>query len=221
VFRTFLKWANENDYTKYTGYTKWKRMSNDTEIISLTQDELMIFRDADLSNKFRLDKVRDLFVLGCYTGGRFSDYSRLTKADVFGSSLRIRPIKTGDKVVTIPLHPEAIKILEKYDYELPKISNQKFNDYLKELSKLLGINKQIIKSSYVGKDRTDTLYEKHELITSHVARKTFVTISLEKGIPAEIVMKVSGHKSYSSFKKYINISDKVTENKVLEGWKDL
>jgi len=217
VFKGFYRWCFEQGYTKFNDFSKWKPMKFDSEIIALTRTELELLMNADLNSKKKLERVRDLFVLGCLTGGRFSEYSSITKADVFGDTLRIRQLKSRAQV-NIPLLPAAKKILEKYKYNIPKISNQKFNEYLKELFLHLKFFDDVKHVNFIGKVRTDTTHKKWELITSHTARKTFVTLSLEAGMRQETVMKISGHKSFESFKRYMKVTDTMVKNEALKAW---
>jgi len=217
VFKGFYRWCFEQGYTKFNDFSKWKPMKFESEIIALTRIELELLINTKLTSKKKLERVRDLFVLGCLTGGRFSDYSSITKADIFGDNLRMTQIKTGTKV-NIPLLPETKKILEKYKYNIPKISNQKFNEYLKELFLYLEFFDDVKHINFIGKKRTETIHKKWELITSHTARKTFVTLSLEAGMRQETVMKISGHTSYESFKRYMKITDTMVKNETLKAW---
>ena len=218
AYKGFLTWAKKNDYTKFSDFENWKIETFDGEIITLTRQELEAMINIDLSETPRLDRARDLFILGCLTGGRFSDYTRITKADLFGETLRIRPIKTGNKTVNIPLQLTARQILEKYEYKLPRLANQNFNKYIKEVAKLLQFNEETKHVNFIGKKRVEIIKYKHELITSHTARKTFVTLSLEAGMRQEVVMKISGHSSYSSFKRYMNITNTMVQNETLKAW---
>ena len=86
----------------------------------------------DLSGNPSLDRVRDLFLVGCYTGLRFSDFSRLTPKNIADGFIEIEQSKTGDSVV-IPVHSVIKKIIKKYNGLPPTISNQKFNTYLKDI----------------------------------------------------------------------------------------
>ena len=103
----------------------------------LNDSELTQIYNIDLSLAKRLDRVRDLFIIGCCTGLRFSDLSQLCADNFSGDgTITIKTIKTGHTVV-IPLHTRVRLIMEKYGYDLPKIpSNQKFNEYIKEVAKL-------------------------------------------------------------------------------------
>ncbi len=218
AYKGFLAWAKKNSYTKFSDFEDWKIQTFESEIITLTRNELEAMIKIDLSDKPKLDRVRDLFVLGCLTGGRFSDYRRISKADVYGDTLRIRPIKTGGKIVNIPLQDIAKHILEKYDYKLPSITNQKFNLYIKDIARLLDFNDEIKQVNFIGKNRYETVCLKSDLIASHTARKTFVTLALEGGMQPESVMKISGHSSYRSFKRYINITDNMVRNEAVKAF---
>jgi integrase len=106
------------------------------------------------------------------------------------------------------------KILEKYkDIEgekaLPVISNQKMNDYLKELAELAGINDLVTTTYYKGNVRFEETTPKYALLGTHAGRRTFVCNALALGIPPNIVMKWTGHSDYKSMKPYIDIADEM------------
>ena len=101
---------------------------------------------------------------------------------------------------------------------LPMISNQKFNKYLKELCKLAEINDPIEIIRYKGATKQSTIYPKYEVISAHTGRKTFATLSLEKGIPAETVMKITGHADYKSFQRYVKVTEERKRNEMQRAW---
>ena len=124
-------------------------------------------------------------------------------------------IKTHDYLV-IELNDHSRAILEKYedvhfegDKALPVISNQKMNTYLKELGKLAGIDEPIKQTYYIGNERKEEVHPKHELLASHVGRRTFICNALSLGIPAQVVMKWTGHSDYKAVKPYIDIADDI------------
>jgi integrase len=134
--------------------------------------------------------------------------------------LLIKTYKTRD-AIQVPLRPEAQQIVAKYLKEsdfVPTITNQKTNEYLKELCQLAGIDDATTVSRYQGAHRIEFSKPKYEFISTHCARRTFVTLSLEAGVRPELVMAVTGHKSYKTFKKYIKITDKVVENEFQRVW---
>lgn len=188
---------------------RFSKPSEETTSIYLSNDELMNMYKLDLSFSNRLDKVRDLFLIGCYTGLRFSDLSQLTSDNISDDgTISIKTIKTGQTVV-IPLHVIVKQILEKYEYQLPKVpSNQKFNEYLKEVAKKAKINEEIFLDKTKGALSVKRSVSKSQLVTSHTARRSFATNAFIAGVPAISIMKITGHKTESSFMKYIKISAK-------------
>ncbi|HQO64434.1 MAG TPA: tyrosine-type recombinase/integrase, partial [Syntrophorhabdus sp.] len=114
---------------------------------------------------------------------------------------------------------KAAAILKKYKNKLPAFSNQKLNLHLKSLAKDAKINQNVAMQRYRGATREDSISPKHKLITTHTARRTFITLSLEKGIRPEVVMAITGHKDYKTFKAYIKITDEVKKNELLKAWK--
>ena len=220
TLKTFLNWATDRGYNTKIDYRKFKVIKEDADIVVLTADELQRLYALDLSQNRRLAKIRDTFCLGCYTGLRFSDLEQLRPEHVRGSMLLIKTYKTRD-TIQVPLRPKAQQIVAKYADEpdfIPTITNQKTNEYLKELCQLAEINESTTISRYKGAQRVEFSKPKHEFITTHCARRTFVTLSLEAGVRPELVMAVTGHKSYKTFKKYIKITDKVVENEFQRVW---
>jgi integrase len=129
-------------------------------------------------------------------------------------------VKT-DKSYFVPLNGFALTILNKYKdayRPLPVMSNQKTNDYLKELGKLVEIDEPTSLTKRRGNEKLTNTQPKYEFISTHTARRTFITLSLEKGMRPEVVMRISGHSNYATFKKYIKISEKVAEVEMNDIW---
>lgn len=189
---------------------RFSKPKEETTAIYLNVDELTKIYNCDLSSNPKLDKIRDLFLIGCYTGLRFSDLSLLCADNInsVDGTITIRTVKTG-KTVVIPLHSVIRQILEKYDNKLPRVpSNQKFNDYIKEVVKKADINEPILLQKTKGTLIYTETEPKHDLVTSHTARRSFATNAYLAGVPPISIMKITGHKTESSFMKYIKISDK-------------
>lgn len=117
----------------------FKKPSEESETIYLSEDELYRIKTTILPNR-HLDNVRDLFLLACYTGVRSQDYDKLNKRSLIngGTMLKVRTEKTDEEVI-IPLHPVAKSILEKYNRTPRLISNQKFNEYIKDVCRIVGL----------------------------------------------------------------------------------
>jgi integrase len=147
--------------------------------------------------------VRDLFIIGCWTGLRFSDLDQISTDKIKENRITLKQRKTGKKVV-IPVNYTVNEILEKYNNKLPEpISNQKFNEYLKEAAKLANLNEVFLKTTSKNGLNIEKRYLKHELITSHTARRSFCTNLYEMGVPTLSIMALSGHQTEQAFLKYI------------------
>jgi integrase len=221
TLKIFLNTAFEkgiNPYTKYKSRS-FKTLTEESENVYLTDPELEKLYHFDFSGSTRLDKVRDMFIVACWTGLRFSDLPKVKNEIIKNEFIELRQKKTGDKV-SIPVHWTVKEILEKYQGELPKpISNQKFNEYLKEAAKNAGIDDIVKKEvSYKGL-KTERTYFKYELIGSHTGRRSFCTNAYNAGIPSLAIMSISGHKTEKAFLKYIKADSKDHAMKVLEAWR--
>ncbi len=208
TLKIFLNEATARNINKNLAYKspRFKTLIEESDSIYLNETELKRIYDLDLSKNPRLEKVRDLFIIGAFTGVRFSDLDKINKKNIDNGYLHIKTKKTGKKVV-IPVHTYVFEILQKYDYQLPNIiTNQKFNEYLKEIGKLAGINETVTKTITKGKFKRTYNKPKYEMITSHTARRSFATNQLKSGLQPAIIMAITGHKTEKSFYKYIKIT---------------
>ncbi|GAB3945177.1 hypothetical protein GCM10028805_13840 [Spirosoma harenae] len=159
----------------------------------------------DLSKQERLERVRDLFVVGCYTGLRFSDLTNLRPEYIKNGLIRIEQQKTADKVV-IPCHEVVTSMLKKYNGSLPRsISNQKMNDYLKEVCQLAGLNSKENKAKTKGGKRITKVFEKWQMVSTYTARRSFATNMYLLGIPAMTIMQITGYRTEKAFMHYIKL----------------
>jgi integrase len=146
---------------------------------------------------------------------RYSDIYNLKRSDVKDNHIEITTIKTADSLI-IELNNHSKTILDKYkdvaledNKVLPVISNQRMNDYLKELAELAEINEPIRETYYKGNERIDVVTPKYALLGTHAGRRTFICNALSLGIPAQVVMKWTGHSDYKAMKPYIDIADDI------------
>ena len=191
-------------------------IEEETQSIYLTIDELQKISNLDLSDNKKLDHVRDMFLIGCFTGLRFSDLKQLRKEHFHDNIIKIETIKTGKQVV-IPLHTIVREIFNKYEYNLPRlISNQKMNEYLKELGELAIINETIFVTETRGGVKFKKSKPKYKLITVHTARRSFATNTFLQGLPVISIKMITGHKTERAFLKYIKINEEENAQKMLE-----
>jgi integrase len=220
TLKTFLSYARKEGIKVNDSYRDFTVKREKLEVIALEQNELQSLIEFDLSNNKRLGKVRDIFVFACATGLRFSDVQQLKREHIDRDTINI-VVKKTKTALTIPLNIVSANILDKYSElhkPLPAISNQRINEYIKELCKLAEIDRPIEIVRFHGKKRVTNTYPKYELISFHNARKTFVTLSLERGMSAEEVMTISGHEDYKSFKRYVNVTEKRKKVVMLKAW---
>ncbi len=226
ILKTFMNQAYESDIIVNTDYKKraFKKPTEQTQSIYLSESELMqmyniestpesikmlkqLYNRETLSES--LTKIRDIFLIGCYTGLRFSDLTRLTKENInTDNTISIKTIKTEQNIV-VPIHPIVKQILIKYNYNLPRIpTNQKFNEYIKDVAKLAQIKDLITIESTKGGFRVSETVEKHKVVTSHTARRSFATNAFLSDMPSISIMRITGHKTESAFMTYLKMSAK-------------
>lgn len=218
--KTFLNYARVQGVRVNDRYKDFKIKKDSLEVIALTVEEFESLFNLDLTGNKRLDQVRDVFCFACATGLRYSDLDQLRREHIKGNEIKLTVKKTKEPL-TIPLNQYSATILKKYQKmpdPLPMISNQKLNTYVKELCQLAGIVDPVEIVRYRGVKREAVTYPKYELIGVHCGRKTFATLSLEKGMSAEEVMAITGHKDYKSFKRYVTITEQRKKTVMAKAW---
>ena len=217
----FLRWSFKQGMHSNNAYDAFKPKLKDTQkkIIFLTWEELNRLREFKIPpTKQALERVRDVFLFQCFTGLRYSDVFNLRRSDIKGDHIEVMTVKTSDSLI-IELNDHSRAIIEKYkdvefenDKALPVITNQKMNDYLKELAELAEINEPVRQTYYKGNERIDEVTPKYTLLGTHAGRRTFICNALAFGIPPQVVMKWTGHSDYKAMKPYIDIADDIKAN---------
>ena len=217
----FLRWSFKQGMHSNNAYDTFKPKLKDTQkkIIFLTWEELNRLREFKIPpTKQALERVRDVFLFQCFTGLRYSDVFNLRRSDIKGDHIEVTTVKTSDSLI-IELNDHSRAILEKYkdvefenDRALPVITNQKMNDYLKELAELAEINEPVRQTYYKGNERIDEVTPKYALLGTHAGRRTFICNALALGIPPQVVMKWTGHSDYKAMKPYTDIADDIKAN---------
>lgn len=236
--RWFLRWAVRSGYVseERIGRTRPKFKLVRKPVVFLRKDELLRLyhfevppahtrvllrtREGEAYGKTvrcpaTLVKVRDMFCFCAFTGLRYSDMAALRWSDISGGTMCITTCKTHDRLL-IPLHAFSREILDRYAGRshpggriFPVMSNQKFNDYLKELCELCGFNEPLTRVCYRAGRREETTQPKFRLMGSHAGRRSFICFALSSGIPPQVVMKWTGHSDYAAMKPYIEIDEQV------------
>jgi site-specific recombinase XerD len=229
TIKTVMGLAEERGLHHTTDYRhrNFRKLTEDTEAIALDEDELGLLMGLELENNKRLERVRDLMIVGCWTGLRFSDFTTIKKENFVRDGQRLNiekdTKKTGVKV-TLPVHQMVEQVMNRYEGKtlnsLPKpLSNQKMNLYLKELGKLAGLNEQVMVRITKGGESRTRFVSKYELITTHVCRRSFATNLYRSGIPTLDIMQMTGHRTERAFMAYIKIKPREAANKVHDLWR--
>jgi integrase len=198
----------------------FKAIRAKTEAPYLSLAEVEKLENLDLSENEYQEKIRDIFLIGCYTAQRFSDYSRIRKENIKTTSSGTRIIdliqrKTGERV-QIPLKPKLDNILRKYNYVIPKSFEQKVNTEIKKIARDAGITEIIPVKKIKGGKEVRKDYVKCDLISTHTARRTGATLMYLDGIPSIDIMKITGHQKESVFLNYIKVSKEETADSLAD-----
>jgi len=224
---TFLNWATRKGYNKSTAYKTYQpRFRDETKsdstvnLFALTEEELLAIMTFP-THRSAIDRARDVFLFSCFTGLRFSDVMNLRWSNIKGDIIDITAKKTSHRQ-RFALATEALRIIAKYPKSpdetdpcvFPQISNQKYNAHLKEVGKLAGMTGDWITEKQSGREKTREVRPKYELLTSHVARRTFVTMCLRKGMSPEDIRAVTGHTTADMMMKYVKFDDESKREKM-------
>lgn len=214
--------AKENDIETHKELKDVIGFKEDAEIIYLTTDEIEAIKDKKFERE-ALENARDWLVIGCYIGQRVSDLLKLTKRNI--TVFRGRKVinltqQKMDEKVTIPVHPIVQEILDKGKGQFPKrISQQKFNEHIKIVAQLSKINtptegKKLDKKT---KRKVKGIYQKWELVTSHICRRSFASNFYGK-YPTALLIKITGHSTEKQFLEYIGKSSMDFATMLTEFW---
>lgn len=222
--KTFMKWARQKAYHNSMVYETFYRDKRTGDTIALTVDELRRIRDLDFSGNLRLARTRDLFLVQCYTGMRYGDLCRLEPRHFDDSAGLIRYVteKTDTRCI-VPITRPLADVLERYPsrlFEFP--SGVKQNKYIKEVAALAGMSQPVTISQYVSSKRVEEVFRRDELVTTHVARRTFVTTSLHFGVPEAVVSAVTGHSAQGVLQQhYAKFDEEGIRDIIVRAWDQL
>ncbi|NEW80997.1 MAG: tyrosine-type recombinase/integrase [Mariniphaga sp.] len=221
-FKAFMTWSHERDYHTNTIYKRFSAPEKEGSIIHLTFPELQQLINFKFEN-LKLRNARDFFCFGCLTGLRYCDLQRLTKGNVSDGLIKITTQKTNKEVI-IPLFQGVTTIIERYPEQyklLPKFSNQRLNDYIKECCKLALINTP---TEYKTFEKNITITEhkpKFELIGTHTARKTFICLAYDRGMDIEMIKSITGITREKTLRRYLQVSRDLKIEKLTAAFGDL
>ncbi len=189
-----------------------------TDEVYLSETELLAVEKVDLSDKPHLELYRDIFLIGCYTAQRISDYNMISPHNIItlktgGKAISLHQ-KKQKEIVIIPIKKELDAILKKYEYEPPRVHDQKLNEHIKTICKIAKITTPTEIEEIIGGKKVKTVHPKYAMVASHTARRTGATLMYNAGIPTIAIMKITGHKKESTFLKYIKVTKEETAEKL-------
>ncbi|TDX83932.1 site-specific integrase [Epilithonimonas xixisoli] len=223
-FTAMLKWSAKRDIYKGNLHETFTPVFKGSEgglidLVYLSWDELMKMYNHDFENAYK-NKIRDMFCFLCFTGMRYSDLKKLKKSHVKDDYIIVVTEKTIDPL-RIDLNDFSRELIEKYwefsfpnNILFPVVSSQNFNDDIKVISEILEFDEIINEVYFVGSKRFEITHIKHQIISSHAGRRTFVTNGITMGIPADVIMKWTGHKDLRAMKPYIKIVDELRKSEM-------
>ena len=222
--KVFMNESSERGLNNNFEYLKkgFRVFKEDVDHIYLSEDEILKLYELDLSSHIRIGYARDLFIVGCYTGLRFSDFSQIKKENIRDGMISIRTQKTNE-LVTIPVHPMVEDIMKKYKGKFsnslpPAFENQVMNSYLKEIGEKAKFNENVFIKKTIGGKKVEQTFKKWQIITTHTARRSFATNLFLQEFPAISIMKITGHRSEKNFMVYIKMTPHQNAEKLRKHW---
>ncbi len=207
--RQVLHWASVQKYIPLMNIKLLSYSFKRHPLTSISEEVLSKFyRHQFLPTEGRLERARDVFVLMCLTALRFENFWHIDEAFITDDAIYIETLKDRGSVI-IPLFPAIREIMAKYPTGLRniEISNQNFNDYVKEAAEAAGLTFEVIVRQHRGDRMVQSKRRLCDVMASHTGRRTFVSICRTRGIPEDMIMKVTGHKSLAQLKTYTSIPD--------------
>jgi len=214
-FKSFFNWCIENGYQTNTAFKKVSIKGRETFHVSLKDKEVDTLVELELDKD--LDYYRDLFLIGVYSGQRYSDYSRLNRKFIDGNNIVIRAKKTG-QFSYIPLNKKLKSLLDKYDWNFNLIASQKFNIKIQKICKVAGFDEVIQVDKFYGNKKVSKDLPRWKLIGSHTARRTFITLSAQRNVPRSLVMQATGIKSYKTLENYTRLDVDKLNLEMFKAW---
>ncbi|CAM1353606.1 tyrosine-type recombinase/integrase [Tenacibaculum ascidiaceicola] len=217
LVKTFLFWALKNGHTYKADFISFKKKPKViTNQIALRKEDLEILLKSEMPSK-KLERVKDVFIFSCVTGMRFGELKFVSKNIIDGKTLLLKEEKgSGKKSREIPLSSIALHVLDKYDYTLPIIANQKYNDYIKDVFEEAGYTHNVMKTSTRGKEVIREEMPFYKRISSHTARRTFITMMKRNGKSDKLIAEISGHNDMKTLNQYYQVSNEDVKDAVNE-----
>ncbi len=216
--KTFLNYCLRNDHLNKLNLPPTKFGSESSENVFVNDAELDSIENLDLTDKPALESIRDIFLIGCETGLRYSDLSALRLTHFSDNFIRKPTHKTSKKVI-IPISSRLKRVLERNGGTLPKApSSGNFNKKIKEVCRMAGLTSTFTWLEQRGNRKEELSAAKYEVISSHTCRRSFCTNQFLKGMPNFLIRKISGHTTEKAFLQYIRIDEEQAAEEMARRW---
>ena len=209
--KTFLKWCRYSGIKLDETYNQVTVSTRDADHVHLSKEQVRTLENLILNKT--LNKYRELFLIGVYSGQRFSDYTVFKKSDVVNGRIEKRAEKTDYKSY-IPISKKLETLLNKWEWRLPKVSNQKFNQNIKKVCEIAGFTDEVTKTTYIGNKKIESIEPFYKRVGSHTARRTFITLAANANVPDHVIMAICGIRDSKTLKTYKKFNPNVLENYV-------
>lgn len=217
--KAFLNYCTKKGINKNLSFKDFEVYKDPKEITYLTNSELRKIMDLNPDSEV-LEHARDLFIFCCFSGLRYSDTQKITPANIKDDYIVFTAVKTKQPQST-PLTQQAREILTKYNNQLPKIKIHAYNNSIKLIGKDAGITEQVTRVRFVGSERIEETKSKCEFFSSHLAKRTFVSIFFRSGGRIETIMQTTGNRDRKTMKSYLGIKDDDVKKETLRIFDDL
>lgn len=198
------------------------KTTNDVENVYLDESQLSKLAAKDFSGNKKIERARDLFLVGCWTGLRFSDFNNIRPKNIKNGFIEMKTQKTGEMVI-IPIHSVIDDIMKRYHGQTanslpPPISNVKLNEYIKDAVKDAELTESVTLERVKGGKKYTITKPLNELVSTHTARRSFASNMFKLGVPSIVIMAITGHKTEKSFLKYIKVTPREKAEIMREIW---
>ena len=217
--KAFMNYCTKKGINTNLAFQDFEILEDPKEITYLTNEEIRKIMDAKLDSGI-LEHSRDLFLLSCFSGLRYSDTQKLTPANITDEYIVFTTVKTKQPQNT-PITPQAREILVKYNNQLPKIQLHTYNTNIKLVGKAAKINELMTRIRFVGSERKEETKPKYAFFSSHLAKRTYVSIFFRLGGRIESIMQTTGNKDRKTMKSYLSIKDDDIKKETLRIFNDL
>lgn len=221
ALKTFYRYIEAKEIYSFRNdvYT-FKAPKYDNDVISLSKSDIQALLGIQTENKTH-QKVIDAFVMNCFLGLRYSDYSRLTPQNFIKDkdndyTLYMENKKTGTNI-SVPINQTCLTLLQKYEFKPPVFVNQHMNRAIKEILKKHGLFIDLIQTKRKSNRQLElTTVKRNEVISFHSCRRTFITLAIQANIPLNAIMRASGHTKLATMQKYISKANNKEQFKALD-----